>query len=143
MKPFTLDSVLDYRRQLEEKAQGHLVAAQQAREQVELQLAEQRAMYRSLAATIDRQQLAGVNILELIDHEEHLQYLKNQIDMLAGELQKKSEHLARTRRELLTRSKERRTMDKLKERQTAEWQNFLQKKEAATLDEIAILYHDK
>jgi len=143
MKPFGLETVLNYRRRLEDLAQSHLAEARQAEEQVRQQLADQQNMYQLLVSTIEREQATGVNILELIRHEEHLHYIKAQVAELENELKKKCDHVARTRKELLKRAKERRVMDKLKERQNTAWQNYLDKKEAAVLDEIAIIFHNK
>jgi len=43
----------------------------------------------------------------------------------------------------MKKAKDRQVMEKLKERQNADWQQYLNKKEAAMLDEIAIIFHNK
>jgi len=143
MKPFALDTVLDYRQRLEDIAKNNLASARQAEAEASGRLAGEQQSYRVLEATIEQVQQEGVNILELIHHEEHLHYIKRNIEELEKELKKKREHVARTRKELLKRAKERQVMEKLKERQNADWKQYLSKKEAAMLDEIAVIYHRK
>ncbi|SHO50715.1 flagellar export protein FliJ [Desulfopila aestuarii] len=143
MKPFGLDTVLDYRQRLEDIAKNNLAQARQAEEEVRHQLEKEQDHYRQLVATIERVQEIGVNIMELIHHEEHLKYIKTRVIELEKELKKKREHIARTRKELMKKAKDRQVMEKLKERQNADWQQYLNKKEAAILDEIAIIFHNK
>jgi flagellar FliJ protein len=44
---------------------------------------------------------------------------------------------------LIKRSKERKVMEKLKTRQNQAWRAHLDKKEAAMLDEIAVIFHER
>ncbi len=44
---------------------------------------------------------------------------------------------------LIRRTKEKKVLEKLKQTQNAQWQRYLSKKEAAMLDEIAILRHNR
>jgi len=72
MKPFSLDTVLDYRQRLEDVAKNNLSQARQAEEEARLRLENEQEKYRELVATIERVQEKGVNIMELIRHEEML-----------------------------------------------------------------------
>ena len=65
------------------------------------------------------------------------------IQTLQIELSKRHEKAESERDILLKRSKEKQAMEKLKEKQNAAYRYYLNKKEAALLDEIAIIYHDK
>jgi flagellar FliJ protein len=143
MKPFALDTVLSYRQRLEDIAKNNLAEARRAEDETQVLLAEQQESYRALVATIERIQQQGVNILELISHEEHLVYIKNGITELEKELKNKREHVVRVRNDLMKKARDRQVMEKLKERQNADWRQFLNKKEAAMLDEIAIIHHNK
>jgi flagellar FliJ protein len=143
MKPFGLDTVLDYRQRLEDIAKNNLAQARKAEEEVRHQLEGEQENCRQLVATIEHVQEKGVNIMELIHHEEHLAFIKKRVVELEKELKKKREHIARTRKELMKKAKDRQVMQKLKERQNADWQQYLNKKEAAILDEIAIIFHNK
>ena len=143
MKPFTLETVLSYRQRLEDIAKNNLAKARQAEESAQAQLADQQRNYEKLVALIDRVQREGIGISELIHHEDHLTYVKNRIVAIEKDLKKKREHVSRTRQELLRKSRERQVMEKLKERQNSAWKQYLNKKEAAILDEIAIIFHNK
>jgi flagellar protein FliJ len=143
MKPFSLEAVLNYKQRLEDIAKNRLFKAQQAEYQAMARLREQDELYVDLVDTAARRQLEGVGITELIGYEEHIQYVKNRIQTLQAELTKRHEKTAAERENLLTRSKEKQAMEKLKEKQNTAWRQYLNKKEAAMLDEIAIIYHDK
>lgn len=143
MKPFGLETVLRYRQRLEDIAKNNLAQARLTEETTRSQLTARQDEYRAQQQAIDRVQQEGVNILKLISLEEQLNYLKGEVVALEKELKKKREHVARTRKELVKRAKERQIMEKLKDRQNSDWRQYLSKKEAAILDEIAIIYHNK
>ncbi len=143
MKPFALDTVLSYRQRLEDIAKNNLAQARIVENETALKLAEEQESYLSLVKMIERVQQQGVSIIDLITHEEHLEFVKMRVVELEKELEQKKDHVARTRKELLKKARERQVLEKLKERQNADWKHYLNKKEAAMLDEIAIIYHNK
>ena len=143
MKPFSLHAVLSYKERLEDIAKNRLVKALQAEQQAMARLSEQQELYADLAGTSARRQSEGIPITELISYEEHLQYVQGRIQSLQIELSKRHEKVQAERTNLLKRSKEKQAMEKLKEKQNAAYRHYLDKKEAALLDEIAIIYHDK
>lgn len=143
MKPFSLHAVLSYKERLEDIAKNRLVKALQAEQQVMARLSEQQELYADLANTSARRQNEGMPITELISYEEHLQYVKGRILSLQIELSKRHEKVEAERTNLLKRSKEKQAMEKLMEKQNVAYRHYLDKKEAALLDEIAIIYHDK
>lgn len=142
-KPFTLDTVLDYRQQLEDIAKNNLAQARAAVEAASSELARGKERYQQQLLIIEQVQQQGVAIGELIRLEEMLTYLKDQVALYEKQLKKCHEQVARARKELMKKAKERQVMEKLKERQNAEWRKYLSKKEAAMLDEIAIIFHNK
>ena len=143
MKPFSLDAVLDFRKRLEDLAHARFIAAQNSEQQTRTRLQEEETLYASLVDDADRRQAEGIVIDELLSLEEHLLFVKNKIQILRRELSKRCDKTEQERQNLLKKSKEKQVMEKLKEKQNKEWQQHLNKKEAAMLDEIAILYHDK
>lgn len=143
MKPFGLDTVLHYRQRLEDIAKNNLAQARKNEELARSELNSRQEEYRNQQQAIERVQQEGVNILDLITLEEQLLFLKGEIVTLEKELKKKREHVARTRKELVKRAKERQIMEKLRDRQNSDWRQYLSKKEAAILDEIAIIFHNK
>lgn len=143
MKPFSLQTVLSYRQRLEDIAVNTLAEAKQAEQQTKVRLAEQQKVYDSLVALIDRIQNEGVSINDLIHQEDHLTFVKVKIKELETELTERQNTVAKRQEELLQKSRDRQVMDKLKERQNSAYRQYLNKKEAAILDEIAIIYHNK
>lgn len=143
MKPFSLDTVLKYRKRLEDIAKNRLHEAQTARQMVQDRLAAEEQEYAGLLATLDRRQFEGIDILELIRYEEQIMFSKNRIAAIRKTLDDKTARVVEARELLIRRSKERNVMEKLKTRQNQAWQNYLDKKEAAMLDEIAVLYHER
>ncbi|WP_136807893.1 flagellar export protein FliJ [Desulfosediminicola flagellatus] len=143
MQPFKLDTVLDFRQRLEDIAKNTLAEARQMERAVQVQLDNQQASYATLLTTIDRVQAEGVDINELIRLEEHLVFIKNRITELKTQLAKRKQQVTVCQNELLKKSRERQVMKKLKEKQNTAWKQYLNKKEAAMLDEIAIIYHNK
>ena len=143
MKPFQLDTVLNYRQRLEDLAQNRLMSALQAEQQIQIRIEGERRLLATLIATASARQQEGIAIGELIDLEEHIRYVRTGLVALQDELAKRQEKVAAERRNLQKRSKEKQAMEKLKEKQNAAWRHHLDKKEAAMLDEIAIIYHQK
>ena len=143
MKPFSLDTVLKYRKRLEDIAKNRLHEAQTARQMVQERLAAEEQEYAGLLATLDRRQFEGIDILELIRYEEQIMFSKNRIAAIRKTLDDKTARVVEARELLIRRSKERNVMEKLKTRQNQAWQNYLDKKEAAMLDEIAVIYHER
>ena len=143
MKPFTLDTVLQYRERLENLAQEALSKARREEDRVKQALDHQTDSYERLKQDIDRIQQEGVNILELIGKEEHLAYSREGIKALQAELSKKQEGVKKAHSLLVEKSRDRQVMEKLKEKQNTAWMQYLNKKEAAILDEMAIMFHDR
>ncbi len=142
MKPFTLDNVLAYRRRLEDIAHHRFLEAQKVHRQVEKKLAEENTVLAKLAARSEHLQSAGMEITELIRYEERILQVKANTRAIAKTLAEKAEMVLRERQNLINRANERQIMERLKERQNKAWTAFLDKKETAMLDEIALLRHD-
>ena len=143
MKPFSLDTVLKYRKRLEDIAKNRLHEAQTARQMVQDRLAAEEQEYAGLLATLDRRQFEGIDILELIRYEEQIMFSKNRIAAIRKTLDDKTARVVEARELLIRRSKERNVMEKLKTRQNQAWREHLGKKEAAMLDEIAVIFHER
>ncbi|MDP3481167.1 MAG: flagellar export protein FliJ [Desulfoprunum sp.] len=143
MKPFSLHTVLSYRKRLEDIAKNRLFEAQTEKQKVQDKLTEEENGYTQLLVTLERLQTEGIDILDLIRYEDQILFTKNRIISIKKTLSEKIARVANEREHLIQRSKERKIMEKLKEKQNQSWQEYLNKKEAALLDEIAIIFHDK
>jgi flagellar FliJ protein len=143
MKPFSLETVLDYRKRLEDIAKNRLFEAQTAKRMVQERLAAEEQAYTELIETLDRRQFEGIDILDLIRYVDQIQFSQNRIVAIKKTLAEKNARVVEEREQLILRSKERKIMEKLREKQNQAWREHLNKKEAALLDEIAIIFHDK
>ena len=143
MKTFSLETVLKYRKRLEDIAKNRLHEAQTAMQRVRERLETEEQLYAELMATVDRRQFEGIDILDLIRYEEQIQFSKNRITAIRKTLEEKTARFVEERDNLIKRSKERKVMDKLKTKQNQAWREHLDKKEAAMLDEIAVIFHER
>ena len=143
MKPFSLDSVLKYRVQLEKIAKNRLYEAEKKRAEALLQLQQEETIFKTLIADLAGLQSQGMDVVEMIRYEERITLIKNEVNNLRTTLAEKEKAVLRERENTLHKSKERKVMEKLKERQNIAWQQYLNKKEAAMLDEIAVIFHER
>lgn len=142
MKPFAFHTVLTYRKRLEDNARQRLADAKKAVDAVEQKLREEQQALAALIAKKERLQEEGINIMDLILYEERINRAQANIRAIEKNLLDKNEIMQREQQHLLSRAKDRRIMERLKERQDIAWQGYLDKKELAMLDEIAITRHD-
>ncbi len=142
MKPFSLQTVLDYRKRLEDIAQHRFIEAKKIRETVEKKLGDELTALTEFIKETEKLQTVGIGITELIRHEERITAQKNNITAIKKHLKERSELVHKEQQNLIHRCKERRIMEQLKDTQNKAWQDFLNKKEAAMLDELATSRHE-
>ncbi len=137
MKPFALDTVLNYRKRLEDIAQHRFIEAQKTRDIIKKKLAEATEDLNFFIAESAQLQQQGIEITELIRHEERIAGQKKNVQAIKNNLIEKTQLIEKEQHNLLLRCKERQILERLKETQNKAWQGYLNKKEAAMLDEIA------
>jgi len=142
MKPFQLQTVLKYRQRLEDIAKNRLYEAQRQQEIVQQRLDKDNKNLVELIKTIEQLQKKPVSILDLINYENRILYEKKNILAVKKKLQEKTDNTKKERQNLIEKAKDRQIMESLKSRQDQLWKDYLNKKEAAMLDEIAIVRHD-
>ena len=139
MKPFNLDTVLDHRKRLEDIATHRLVEAKLQQKRVEQKLDEGNKHLTALIKKTALLQNEPISILDLINYENRILYLKKNIDAVKKKLHEKTETTLKEQQNLIEKSKDRQIMANLKEQQNRTWRNYLNKKEVAMLDEIATI----
>ncbi len=142
MKPFALHAVLAYRKRLEDNARQRLLDAKKVMEVIANKLREEQESFAALIEKTERLKMEGINILELVLYEEQITRGEGNIEAIEKNLRDKTEIVQREQQNLLRRAKDRRIMERLKERQDLAWKGYLDKKELAMLDELAITRHD-
>jgi flagellar export protein FliJ len=143
MKPFQLDKVLDHRKRLEDIAANRLFEARRQTKLVREKLYRETKNLELLITRTEELQSRTIRILDLINYENQIDYLKNNIHAIENKLQEKTETMQKEHQTLLERSKGRQIMESLKEKQNRSWKEHLDKSEVSMLDEIAIVRHDK
>ncbi len=84
-----------------------------------------------------------VEITELILFEEKISVAQKNILAIEKNVHEKLKLVDQEKTNLLQRSREYQVMERLKVEQNASWHQYLDKKEAAMLDEVAVMRHGK
>lgn len=142
-KPFSMDTVLKVRKREEDLAQQRFMQAQEQLHNAEVQLASAKDKQKDLITMLSQKQQKGILVVELSIFEEKIAYNYEYIDILFKAVLKKKELTENKRQVLVKKSQEYNMLKTLKEQQNNAWNKYLEKKEAAMLDEIAILHHNR
>lgn len=142
-KPFRLDSILMYRKRLENLAQEQYIQAQAAAEKASQSLDRARRELVGLIHSLEERQRAGIMAQDLGRFEARIAYDRRQVQLLENILSERQETSQRRRAQLLEKARDYQVLNTLKEKQNLAWKTYLDKKESAMLDEIAILRHDR
>ncbi|NCO52337.1 MAG: flagellar export protein FliJ [Deltaproteobacteria bacterium] len=135
---FKLQTVLDYRKILEDQAQQKLAETLQAQTVLEQQnqaIEQQRV---SVVAQIEQKQSEGLSVMELQLFEDEIFHLRQKQSRLKEQLEQMTLMLNQCRLELMHAMRERKVIEKLKDKQLAEYLRKLDQKERILLDEISL-----
>lgn len=135
---FKLQSVLNYRQSLENQAQQILAASLQRQNELETQLQQQQQNLQQHDGELKQRQQEGLTVAEIDLYESQIQHCRRLIKDLQGHLQQLDQQIVSERKELLHAARERQVMEKLKDKQEAEYQQELSRKERVMLDEISL-----
>lgn len=142
-KPFTLDSVLNYRKRLEDLAKNRFFEARKIHAIIEEKLIIERQKVQNIILECEELQTQGVEITKLILFEEKITAGQKNILAIEKNVQEKAKRVEQEKSNLLLKSREYQVMERLKIEQNDSWHKYLDKKEAAMLDEVAIMRHGK
>ncbi|ADW18369.1 flagellar export protein FliJ [Desulfobulbus propionicus DSM 2032] len=143
MKPFTMHAVLNYRRQLEDAAQKQLFRALEVEARLQEALVRVEEELAALYYGLQREQKQGTTVDRLVLFNQRIDLVKAQVERRRTELQKQQVQVAKKRQHLIKTSKDRKIIEKLEEQQNAAYRQYIDKKEAGMLDEIAVLSHER
>jgi flagellar FliJ protein len=143
MKPFALHAVLKYRRQLEDAAQKRLFQAQEAEAKLKEALLRVEEELAELYTGLHRENEQGITVDRLVLFNHRIDLVKEQTARRKTELEKQQIQVAQKRQQLIKASKDRKIIEKLEEQQNAAYKQYIEKKEAGMLDEIAVLSHER
>ncbi|MCD6582640.1 MAG: flagellar export protein FliJ [Desulfuromusa sp.] len=135
---FKLQSVLNYRQSLENQAQQVLAASLQRQNELETQLQQQQQNLQQHDGELKQRQQEGLTVAEIDLYESQIQHCRRLIKDMQGRLQQLDPQIVSERKELLHAARERQVMEKLKDKQEAEYRQELSRKERVMLDEISL-----
>ncbi len=135
---FKLQTVLDHRQRLENLAQQKLADSLRRESAMQHQLANQRATLNKMHQELTHRQQTGISVqdlqlfrLSINRHRKNLQELIEQAEELQREV--------KINRQLLTEAaQEKKLLENLKEKKEAEQKHQDNRRESATLDDIAL-----
>jgi flagellar export protein FliJ len=141
MKPFSLLTVLKHRKILEDQAVLQLIQAQEAEQFARQQLRVNEESLTQLVKTLAGEQIHGIEVTKQAQFEQRILLLEKQRLTLQTILRAKKEEVSRAQKHLISRSQDRKMLETLQTKQNEAWQLHRHRKETATLDEIAVIFH--
>lgn len=142
-KPFSLDVVLKVKKRKEDLARQKFMKAVAEQKHIEDKVDKTKNKQQKLIRLLEEKQAMGMLAVELGMFEERIIFTNKELLSLHKLLQEKKQLVRNKREHLLSKSKEHKAMKTLKQNQNQIWKQYLAKKEANMLDEIAILHHHK
>ncbi len=139
MKPFKLQVVLDHRQRLEDLAQQKLSQARMADEALCAEQAVALRQLDELHAEYEQRQAKGMLSHEFMLYENRIEHQRNHLVQLEWARKKAQDFVLECREELGDASRNKHLLAKLKEKEIAEQEQQLKRKEMNELDEMTIL----
>ncbi len=135
---FKLQSVLNYRQSLEGQAQQVLATSLQRQNDLENQLQMQQGNLQKHDTELKDRQKDGLTVAEIDLYESQIGHCRLLIEDIQLQLKRLEQQIASEREELLHVARERQVLEKLKDKQDAEYRQELSRKEREILDEISL-----
>ncbi len=143
MKPFSMESILRYRVQLEKQAQQKLFANLQQEAEIKQQVEGLENELSGLYAELAHEQQQGITVESLLIIENWISNRQESLKQARIQLNNLSQKILQIREELIKRSQDKKALAKLKKKQNTAFRHHLEKKEIAMFDEIAVLRHNR
>lgn len=138
MTKFRLQPALNYREILEDRARQALAEALKAQIEAQEALEGEKASEAELHEEFALRQKEGIAPDELALYRNYLRRKAEMIEECSKQLQQAGELVEERREELCNASKEKKVLEKLKEKKQAEYELELSRQEANLMDEIAV-----
>jgi len=135
---FKLQSVLNYRQSLEDQAQQVLTTSLLRQKELEGTLTGQQQTLDKADIELKQRQQDGMTIAEIDLYESQIYHCRRTIEDIQQRLQRLERRIEEERKELLHAARERQVLEKLKDKQEAEYQQELSRQERVMLDEISL-----
>ncbi len=143
MKPFSMEPVLRYRKQLEDEARQKLFISRKKEAEISRKLEDVKQILTDLYANLEGEKKEGTTVDRLLLYENRILLEQENLLKLQEKMSRQQKEVARRRRRLLHASQEKKALEKLKKKQNLAYKQFKERQEAAMLDEIAVLRHGR
>jgi len=142
---FKLDGVLQHRTNIEHQRKRELSGVQAQMTALDNEL---RALDTSVRASVEdlrnNRLLGPIDLPFLAAHRRYSLAMQRKAMGIAEKMAAIQSHLERAKRNLSEASKQRKVLEKLRERQLARWREAIERRDVAEMDEIAMrLGHDQ
>ena len=135
---FKLQTVLNYRQSLEDQAQQVLTTSLQRQKEFEKQLIDQQQTLDEVDIELKHRQQEGMTVAEIDLYEGQIYHCQRVIEDIQQQLQRLGLQIEEERKELLYAARQRQVLEKLKDKQEAEYRQELSRQERVMLDEISL-----
>ncbi|OQY25610.1 MAG: flagellar export protein FliJ [Desulfobacteraceae bacterium 4572_35.2] len=140
MKSFKLQVVLEHRQRLEDQARQTLAEAIQYEQGTVRQLSAETAELAEISCEYEKRQIIGIQSHEFMLYENRIEHKRQVLIDLDRQLGLARKLVLDCRQKLGAASREKKLMEKLKEKKILEIKKELHRKEMAQIDEVAIMF---
>ncbi|MFO7877113.1 MAG: flagellar export protein FliJ [Desulfovermiculus sp.] len=137
MKDFPLHSVLDYRKNLEDKAQLALSQARQEYQRIDQRIRAEKERLAEVRQALDKRQIQGTDAMTLMLHQQYLEAVGHNLQRLEQELLWADKKIWDKKKALHTACTNKKKLEKLKTSHELKVQAEKNRVETAQLDEVA------
>jgi flagellar FliJ protein len=143
MKPFSMQPVLRYRKQLEDEARQAFFASQEKERELADRVLRLQDNLNRLRMELGQLQKQGTTVDVLLLYENRIALEQEMLQGLREDLDRQHEQVKRRRKRLLHTRQEKKALEQLKKKQDLAYKQYRDRQEAAMLDEIAVLRHNR
>ncbi len=140
MQKFKLQTVLDHRQRLEDRARQGLSSAIQYEHQIMSSLTDETAALAEICREYETRQQQGMHGHEFMLYENRISHKRQILKELDVQLGEARQRVVQAREELGEMSREKKLLEKLKEKKLAEIKQELHRQEMIQIDEVAIMF---
>jgi flagellar FliJ protein len=138
IKKFKLQPVLNYRQVLEAEARQRLAESLEREQTLSRQFSESRTRLHTLCRELDDRQRMEITVAELMLHRARIQGVEERLKNLKRELERVQQEVIDHRQGLCEASRDKKLLERLKEKFGEERRQFQNRQETILLDEISL-----
>lgn len=138
---FKLQPVLNYRQILEDQAKQELARGLQQEAELLGRLTAEEREIEHLYQDFERRQQAGISCAEMLLFQNRISHKVEAVARMVESMERLQQQILRQRQGLTEASREKKLLEKLKEKNEQEFQQELKRREGIVLDEVAVQFH--